>query len=434
MKFSLNLKLQTTFYFFFYPLLLLLFVKYVMLINIPKMVFLALIFAIVCFGGKTEIITMCLLGIPLYSTIEIYFTILICMIVYAVKYHKSMKIGLEVLPIVGLFAWEIMHCLCNDYINNASFVFIFPYLFCVLVMFNCAKEVNYTFVIRNYALCTIWMCIIVLGKLVKNTGLNIMNALAQTGRFGYSSIVESEAYFNPNTLGFFCIIAMIGLLQLILAKKGKLTDGILVIILLFFGCLTMSITYYVCLIFMIALFFIAVLKNKKESIKFIIMGLVIIVVSIIALNKFSPTLMNNLMSRVLVDDISNGRVGLFMQYGKYIMSSLLTLFWGTGIAKNCNLVEEYFMTSNMQVPHNGVQEVLVIWGIPGLIIFVVFLGSLILNAKKQLNNPTLLNYIPLIMILFKVQAGQLATSYPTILMFSLAYLSLCNDLKKEVHR
>jgi len=59
---------------------------------------------------------------------------------------------------------------------------------------------------------------------------------------------------------------------------------------------------------------------------------------------------------------------------------------------------------------------------------------MIVRAKKHSNVKGLINYIPLILLLVKVQVGQLITSFPTMLTFSLAYLSMCADFDNKNER
>ena len=75
--------------------------------------------------------------------------------------------------------------------------------------------------------------------------------------------------------------------------------------------------------------------------------------------------------------------------------------------------------------HNNIQEILVAWGIPGLIMIAALIAALVIRARSFNRRLTLINCIPLIIILVKSLAGQMISSGYTMLALSFAYLSLC---------
>lgn len=76
------------------------------------------------------------------------------------------------------------------------------------------------------------------------------------------------------------------------------------------------------------------------------------------------------------------------------------------------------------VPHNGTQQIIVAWGIIGLIFMVVFLLNFIKKAKKVNYTIPFINYIMFMFILLFVQAGQLITADSAMLVLSLSYVCL----------
>ena len=66
-----------------------------------------------------------------------------------------------------------------------------------------------------------------------------------------------------------------------------------------------------------------------------------------------------------------------------------------------------------------------------LILFFGLFVAMIRRAGQFCPKRKLLNYIPLIILLVKSQAGQMLNSSYTMLAFSLAYLSMCQDFTNE---
>ena len=68
---------------------------------------------------------------------------------------------------------------------------------------------------------------------------------------------------------------------------------------------------------------------------------------------------------------------------------------------------------------------------PGLILFILYIISLVAEAKKVNKNIKIANYIPLIIIVAKAIAGHWITSNYTMLTISLIYISLFFDFTND---
>lgn len=403
------------------------YLKYVLAIDIPRSILLLLFSIMVVHGNQQEIVVMSLWCIPLYTSFHYIYALLICIVVYALKYGKKIKFDFGILPVAFLLIWELLHCFSDGASLKDSITFIFPYIICLFLMYSSINNIDYSYVVRSLAICTIFMCLVVLSKLLIDSGFQVGHAFANMQRLGSFSDEETGAYFNPNTLGYFCILSSIGLLQLQATNRRKILDIIMTMFLLVCGILTMSKTYIVCLLIMVMLFIFAQQGKTIEKVKFIISILLIGLGIFICVLVFFPTVVDSILIRFSVEDISSGRMELFSLYNEYIFSSVKNLFFGCGLSSMNMSLNKYFRVTNAQVSHNGFQEILIVWGIPGMILFLTFLCILIKQSRKTLQNQKLINYIPLILLLIKVQAGQMITSFYTMLMFSLAYLSLCQD-------
>jgi len=414
---------------------LLIYVKYVMYIDLPRSILLVLYIVMAIFSNKEELIGLCLCTIPLSTSFHFYYAIIVCIFVYIFRYSAQIKVNNAFFVIVILWMWELLHCFGNGYSINSSLTFIFSYILAFLLMYSCCREINYEYIVRLLAICTSFMCFVVLSKLMQDSGWSISNAFRGMQRLGtIDGIEEVGAYFNPNTLGYFCIMASCGLIQNVMIGKFKSIDILLIIFLIICGFLTTSKTFIVCLLLMIFLFVVSISGGVASKIKNLILLIVVCSIILVSLDLFFEVVLENYIVRFGVKDISSGRVRLFNQYNDYILSSAKAIFWGTGLSAQRAVIDKYFGVSNFEVPHNGFQEIIVVWGVPGLILFFVFLYVMIVRAKKHSNVKGLINYIPLILLLVKVQVGQLITSFPTMLTFSLAYLSMCADFDNKNER
>jgi len=432
---TINSKQRWGFFCLFGLLMLLIFGRYVFQINFPRAVLLAVAALIVLNGDREEILAMALCCIPLYTSLHYGYVLLICIVVYVLKYSADIKVNISVLPVFLILIWELLHGFTGTFSIPSLVAYMVPYIFSALMMCNKrAGSLNYPFIVQVLAVCTLWMCIVVLGKELYAAEFNVEAMISNLQRLGFEEedIAVSGAYFNPNTLGYFCLLASIGLLQMVISKRSEKSNIILCTVLLLCGVLTLSRTYLVCLICMIVLFIFAQRETVSRKFQVIIAITVIAALGILILNIFLPNIVSALMERLEADDISGGRLGLFGLYHQRIFESPEITWFGIGVqGVGDKLRQLYGYGKKVQVPHNGFQEILLVWGIPGMVFFLMFLYQIVKRAKRVLPKPKLIHFIPLILLLIKVQAGQLATSNYTILMFTHAYLSLCYDFENS---
>ena len=206
----------------------------------------------------------------------------------------------------------------------------------------------------------------------------------------------------------------------------------MVVIMLVFGALTSSRTYVACLLLMTFLFFCGYQGGILKKLQFLGGVLLILLVALLLLHKVVPDLLEYFIGRFFEADITTGRDDLMVNYHNFIIDNNWVMFFGTGIQ---NYGEKLLVLHRVaaNLPHNSIQEIIVAWGLPGLVLFGVLCLMLVLQAHKYNGRMNILNYIPLLIILFKSMAGQLLTSGYTLLAISYAYLSLCQDfsLKEE---
>ena len=76
------------------------------------------------------------------------------------------------------------------------------------------------------------------------------------------------------------------------------------------------------------------------------------------------------------------------------------------------------------ITHNGTQQVIVSWGIVGIILIFVLFLQMIKIAKRRNPFIKLTNYIAFLFILLNVQAGQFITAEHSLLILSLSYVCM----------
>lgn len=432
-----NTEKHIRFYVLLTILLVLLMARYGLQIGIPRIVLTATIAIIALLGDRDEILAIAMCCIPLHEAVDFFYALVACAGAYVVKNHQRVRINLAICIVLLLIAWELLHCISADFSIITFLISVVPMIFLAVILCANVSDVDYGFIARVMAAVVAATCVILLTNLIVRSNFNITVAIEGLRRLGLVDENEkSEAMLggtlNPNALGIICVLATTGLFQLRVVRSNKKTDIVVIIILITFGALTSSRTFLVCLLLMSFLLILGQPGYRRQKIRLLGLLICLLGAALLLLNWLFPALLEYYLGRFAVEDITTGREELLVKYHDYIMDNANVLFFGIGRYNYTQkLTEVYRIARN--IPHNSIQEIIVAWGLPGLILFALLLVMLLQQARKYNSQPILLNYIPFLIILVKSMAGHILTSSYTILALSYAYLSLSQNfkLKKE---
>lgn len=407
-------------------------VRYAFQINIPLIGLLVLAVLIAMFSNIDEIIALCVCMIPLITSIQHNYVLMFCILCYLARYRKLVNVDLTIVPVLLMILWELFHGF-DGIFSPVDFVCMFlPQVVIALMMFSGKHEFDYDFVVHSYALSVFGMCVSLLGRVFYASGFDFAAVLVNLQRLGMDlktttnlEIVGGQQ--NPNTLGIQCVLAVTGLIQIRNAGRKHRSDLVIMIGLLVFGALTSSRTYIACLVAMFGLFILSKKGSAVDKLKIVGWAILLVAVMVLLLYLIFPDVLTYYISRFFAEDITTGRDRLMLLYHEFIVSNPKVLLLGIGLQDYKNqLINVHRVAEN--VPHNALQELIIAWGIPGVILFSAWIIAMIVTSKKRCKQQGLINYIPLLIILFKGMAGQMLNSAYTMLAFSYAYLSMCADL------
>lgn len=413
-------------------LLTLILIRYAFQVDIPRIVLLAVIALTALLGDKNEIIALCIAFIPMHESIDFYFALVICMAVYILRYFREFRIGYAVLLVFVVCIWEALHCLQSTFSVVDFLTCIIPFIIMSILMATDIEQLDYSFIVRLFSLSTLGIILILFIRVLYFSDFNIATALLGLDRLGsdlhsgIEDVTVSGGQINPNSLGVITVLAVTGLMQLRRMGKGTVGDVVLMCVMILFATLSASRTYLICLALMFFLLIISEKGGLKKKIKLISFICIAIAVIVIVLLIFFPSTFEYFVNRFMVDDITTGRGDLMGKYHQFILSDPKNLFFGIGLQDYRDRLVQIYNVADV-TPHNFLQEIIVAWGIPGLIIFAVLLFNMFYQSSRHNRTISLINCIPLIIILVKSLAGQLLTSSYTMLALSYAYLSLCQD-------
>lgn len=424
-KISIKINRELGIKFLFLVLMILTFLRYGMEMNLSTNLLLVVSLLIITFGNNDEIIAMCLSCIPLYSSFDYLYAILYGCIVMMLKNIRRIKVNLLFIAVIILFVWELLHSIEGYFSIRHLIVFFTPYLFLVTISACCRDKVDYNYVSNTFS------CFLILTgiNLILRTALlsngNLISALQNIGRLGKISETSSVigGQINPNSLGIMCSLALTMLLQNYLCKNREKYTLFFIFVILILGVLTLSKTYIVLLGIMFIFFVLGYEGDLIKKVKLTIVIAFVIAAVYFVMICFFPSVYNTFINRWLAEDISNGRLSIFLEVTKCIESNPSILFFGIGLQGFTEGILQYVSIA----PHDAISEVLMTWGLPGIIFLIFLTCVMISDAKKRNTNIKLLNFIPIIIVVSKGILGHLITSGYTMLALSLAYLSLVTD-------
>lgn len=411
------------------------FARYGLQIDIPRGLALLPIAAIALLGNQTEIIAICMCLIPLHESLDFYYALVLVVAIYVLKCYSRIKISVSMIPLLLIVIWELLHCFTADFSPTTFVISLAPIIALTVILCSDFPDLDYAFAVRAVAAAAMVTCVTMLVQIAWISRFNLTAFLLNLRRLGALSeasmdrLQVSGGRVQTNTLGIICVMITACLLQLRAVGQNKRSDVFVMLILLLFGTLTASRTFLVCLALMIML----VLQSQKGSVrKLRSFGLAVLTVGflVLVLGVFFPDQLEYYISRFLEADITTGRDDLMIAYHRFICGNLFVLFFGIGLQNYGDKLITYYRIAN-NVPHNSIQEIITAWGLPGLLLVGLLILQLIYQANRRRGRRELMNYIPLIIILFKSIAGQLLTSNYSMLALAFAYLNLIQDIRTD---
>ena len=403
-------------------LLTLVFVIQVLEIGIPMELLLVIVAAIALGSDRTQLLELTICFIPLFSMIQYLYALAVCMMVFVVKHHQELRWNNAILVLAVMFGWEMAHHPIS--VGNAvsAVRVIAPLTFCCFLMMIRGNQFHYPRLVRRLSIWVIVTSVIIWLRCANVSGLGVVGYILDGSRLGIvKHSISNIVIMNPNTWGFVCLMPIIGLLQLRVTGKGRVLDWVTMSVLFLLGTLTQSKTFFLCFAIALVLFMRILSPDRKAfAFRLMVMSGLGVIALILALRLF-PNLTKPLLRRLVASDSNNLRIKIFLEYTRYLFTDMRGLLFGFG----AHDLKSKIIGTFTDVPHNALQEIVVVWGIFGLAFFGLFMYTYIVSSKKWNKNQKMVNYIPLVLLLIKIQLGQFVTAGHTLLLLSFAYMSLC---------
>lgn len=216
----------------------------------------------------------------------------------------------------------------------------------------------------------------------------------------YTSIPQSMVLQGENGIA---VSAILSISILYILKKQdcfKTHEKKWFIILLVFsiivGILTRSRTFFFCSAAFVLFTLIDQAKNISSLIKTIMIYVVVLSSIVLIFEKFMPDIVSGIISRFMVDDLSNGRIMIFSDLNeRFFGLNILFVLFGLGAIKDYQSVLSYRWSF-----HNDIQKAYVMHGLLGFVVIISIMIVLLRKSiGKQSNKISLIYFSPLLLLL-----------------------------------
>ena len=403
--------------------------RYLLEIDVPAIAFLAVTLLPAWFGTKSEQLAMVASCIPLSVAFQYKYALLILYAAILIRNHWKLNRSGAFVVVMAMAVWEWWHAFYGhfeyvEYLRNFAELILMG-----IVLSIDLYELDYQLIIRSLAISVVGVCTIMLLLQLRQFNYNIIAVFARSAhsfRFGQSNM-ESGVYalnFNANNLGFICNLSTAGILLLAAKKEHSGLDVVWAVCSAIFTLMTLSRAAILCLVIVFVVYLFLGEGKPLQKIVSGSIGIVVAIVAMLLLWIFVPAIYENIMERFQRSDLSNGRTRLLLYYSQFLLSSPWYFLFGIGMQNIFDKVSPYYPVHD--VPHMGLQEVWVAWGLVGFAMIMILIFKIVTVSRQfSQEKRRAYQFLPLGLTLVFTMSGQLLTSSRTLLALIFAYVCLC---------
>lgn len=309
---------------------------------------------------------------------------LILLVVYHLKYFNSIKVSLTHLGFIILLLIELTHVNLGYFEYSQYFVYAVDFLF-LSVMLTDRDEIdnrNIDHLFKVYVVTYLYVMLDIFIQTLKHVSLATI-VRSRSFRFGNLMIfmrkntVLKTLYDNENMIAMFSLFAIMFCVFLLLHYGFRLFYCLAAVVAIYVGFSTLSKTFMISI--MLALLLVSAslaakrnIQSKKKIYLFVFGGAGAIIIG--------NTMLYNVIIKTYARffgrrGFTTGRAGLFKEYLEYFM--LHKKYWLSGIGLQ-NIIAK---TGIWNSTHNGFEEVLICFGIVGILVFLIIFSDIFKRAR-----------------------------------------------------
>lgn len=406
-------------------------------INLPVLVYLVYTVFLCLFSSSKEIVCFLCSLVCFSGSFQYRFALLIAIVAIILKKEiRKMHLG-NAIPLLLMMLWELAHASLSGLTIYGFFQEFSELISLTVLLVYAPMDYSDGQHIRTFAYCSVFSCFMNLIACTKVLGFSL-DSLTRLGKIG-TDIADFQSLINPNTMSLICVMAINGLILASYKGNERRSDQIVILILIVFILLSQSKSAILCLACSYALFFLlSEHRNRFSSNKFI-RNIIIVTSAMILFVTMFGDVIEQVVGRFQASDISTGRFSIFVFYSMHLISNVRNWLFGIGLFEyNSQITETYgnLWTSYLGLGtykegmivykpcHNGIQEIVVVWGVIGIVLVLFLIWKTVKHSKTKMER---INYIPLLVLFIYSMQGEFLSSGSMLLCFVFSFLCLEYD-------
>lgn len=389
--------------------------------DINRFVFISLTTLACLISDKPQIYCLLAFLTPLATGISLTYITAIALVIILIRQPKLYIQPLGIICMALILFIELLSAFRGffslvDYLRFAS-IFLFSFL-CTCDLRN---EYDNEGIIHCY-IFGFWIAMAsVLGQMLNI--YSIEQILSLGVRFGNTREIldiSTEGMivsYNPNGLGFLCLLA--GLFSLLLYQKNNKKWYLLSFSgATLLGFMTQSRAFLLAYALGMLLYTLLSCRSLRSILSILFVFCVGASSLIVGVLWLIPEYVDSMLLRLNDADISNGRADIFTYYFNEMFEQTDRLIFGVGL-QNYPLKYGFLMSA-----HNATQEVVIAWGIIGLLLVAALFIGVFYNGRMHNSKARRVQYLPLVIYLVAIQSGQGFSDTSGMLRIMVAYSAI----------
>ena len=404
---------------------LLLIVRDVFGIELSKYIYLAYVVFFLFIAKYETMVYMVCFTLPLVCGLPATYIMLCALALLMIKKKRVNRWQLGMLLFVA--AMEIFASFWYPRLDINNMVQYISHAGVLVYLIHDTTEVDNLRCVKMYTLGVSLLCAVIITTTLMHAPDDWLERFSKGWfRFGTTQMSELEGMklkLNANSLAYYSLTGMCcGTLLLEKTKgPGRFWYAIMIGVSAVAGFFTVSRAW---LLIVAACVFLYILSKAKHPGRFaaLVLGLVLMLLLtaqfVGGLQKFIDAFTARLNDENM--ESGGGRTEIFMQYMQAFFANPRVMFLGTGVVQ-CHAALN--LTKNM---HNGIQQILVSYGLLGFVVMITALVSPIVKICKQ-RKRGIVSWLPLIGIILFVQTIQFLNPMMLMLPFVVGVYALKAD-------
>ena len=306
---------------------------------------------------------------------------------------------------------------CND--SLATLIYLAAVMGCILLWSRdfFEKEQCYVF-LESYIIAFAFMAIFMIAITLKMAPMRqILNGFVRLGE--YSHFEYGAFHTGANGLGLMSLFSTSIICYLLSRKKIIKAEAVsLLLLFAITGFLTQSRAFIVGCLFLVIYLAFFYSTSLLNAVKIIAIVSIACSTVIFIIQSLYPNILSHYVERFLVDDITNGRADLMTGYFSSLFNDPISLIFGAGLQTYHNVLGKNvgYISS-----HNATQEVILAWGLLGLIAVVVWFVSLVRSRGiANQKGGKMRSLLPLFILILMVQSTRMFRTYSSIFLLGIS--------------